>query len=82
MSTISNLLAPQQSTTAAMVLGIGRALRKGWVAYMNWRIEQLAIARLQSMGDRELKDIGLTRESIEFAVRTGSDHHSVISRTY
>ena len=36
---------------------------------MNWRLEQLAISRLQSMSDRELKDMGVSRAQIEFAVK-------------
>jgi uncharacterized protein YjiS (DUF1127 family) len=43
-------------------------LTRWWVAYMTWRIER-AITQLQSMGDRDLKDIGLTRSSITRAVR-------------
>jgi uncharacterized protein YjiS (DUF1127 family) len=44
-------------------------LTRWWVAYMTWRIERAAITQLQSMGDRDLKDIGLTRSSITRAVR-------------
>jgi uncharacterized protein YjiS (DUF1127 family) len=42
---------------------------KRWlVAFWSWKAEQAAIARLHSMTDRELKDIGLTRSVITGAV--------------
>jgi len=43
-------------------------LRRWLVAYRSWKAEQAAIARLHSMTDRELKDIGLTRSVITGAV--------------
>jgi uncharacterized protein YjiS (DUF1127 family) len=39
-----------------------------WCAYITWRIERTALARLSLMSDRELKDIGLSRSQIECAV--------------
>lgn len=42
-----------------------------------WR-EHLAIGKLMAMSDHGLKDIGLTRGDVPFAVRTGVDrpwHH-------
>ena len=42
--------------------------RRWLVAYRSWKAEQAAIARLHSMTDRELKDIGLTRSVITGAV--------------
>jgi uncharacterized protein YjiS (DUF1127 family) len=47
------------------------ALQRQWVAYQDWRIRQQAIARLFSMSDAQLKDIGLVRSQIEIAVRAG-----------
>jgi uncharacterized protein YjiS (DUF1127 family) len=41
-------------------------LRRWLVAYRSWKAEQAA--RLHSMTDRELKDIGLTRSVITGAV--------------
>src|SRR5262245_25874112 len=43
-------------------------VKKWWLAYLTWRIERLAIVRLEAMSDRELEDIGLTRSQIESAV--------------
>lgn len=48
---------------------VGSALKRWWLAYMDWRLQQLTIERLRCMSDRELKDIGLTRSHIELAVR-------------
>ena len=39
-------------------------------SYVAWRLERAAIAQLQSMSDRELRDIGLNRSEIETAVKT------------
>ena len=51
------------------------------MAYMKWRLDALAITQLQSMGDRELRDMGVSRAQIEFAVRgDGSDRR--FSRYY
>jgi uncharacterized protein YjiS (DUF1127 family) len=36
---------------------------------MDWRLQQMTVNRLRYMSDRELKDIGLCRSQIEFAVR-------------
>src|SRR5262249_20110309 len=36
-------------------------LRRWWMAYLNWRLEQAAIAQLAALSDRELKDVGLRR---------------------
>jgi uncharacterized protein YjiS (DUF1127 family) len=53
-----------QSWTGLLVA----TLKRWWVAYLTWRIEQAAIVRLGSMSDRVLKDIGLTRSGIPSAV--------------
>jgi uncharacterized protein YjiS (DUF1127 family) len=45
------------------------AARRAWVAYMTWRIERVAIDQLCAMSDRQLKDIGLTRNEIAAAAR-------------
>jgi uncharacterized protein YjiS (DUF1127 family) len=48
------------------------ALKRQWVAYKDWHDQQQAIARLHSMSDAQLKDIGLARSQIEIAVRAGT----------
>ncbi len=40
------------------------ALKRAWVAYINWRLERAAMGQLWSMSDRELKDIGLIRSEV------------------
>ena len=61
--------APRGMAVQAWISRLVVTLERWLVAYMNWRIEQAAIAQLWSMSDRELKDIGLTRSEIIGAVR-------------
>jgi uncharacterized protein YjiS (DUF1127 family) len=44
-----------------------------WTAYLRRRIERAAIIQLHAMSDRELRDIGLDRSQIEWAVRGDLD---------
>jgi uncharacterized protein YjiS (DUF1127 family) len=70
MSTNFNAPAAAQAIARrSQALGLVAALKRWWVAYITWRIEQAAIAQLWSMSDRELKDIGLTRSEITSNVR-------------
>jgi uncharacterized protein YjiS (DUF1127 family) len=39
-------------------------LRQWCLAYMGWRAERAAIAHLQTMSDRDLRDIGLLRTQL------------------
>ena len=39
-------------------------LKSWWAAYLAWRIQRAAMIQLASMSDRELQDIGLTRNQI------------------
>ncbi|HWE21138.1 MAG TPA: DUF1127 domain-containing protein [Hyphomicrobiaceae bacterium] len=55
-------------------------LKRWWAAYERRRVERLAIARLEEMSDRQLKDIGIARSQIEFAVRGEPHRDRVISR--
>ena len=57
----SEALAGNSWTLAAV-------LKRWYVAYLNWRLRQAAIAELAVLSDRELKDIGLKRGEIENAV--------------
>ena len=61
--------------------GIG-PLRRWLMAHKQWTTERAAIARLQSMTDRELKDIGGTRTDIKGAVRRDAARSGVYSRYY
>ena len=83
MSTISNAAVVQSDPVADTFLkGVGRILKGWWVAYMNWRLQQLAISRLRSMGDRELKDIGISRAQIEVAARSDAASGPMFGRYY
>jgi uncharacterized protein YjiS (DUF1127 family) len=68
MSTLSDA-ATQRAAAGAIVEAVGGAFARWWVAYTTWRIEQWAIGRLTAMSDRELKDVGIVRSQIEFAVK-------------
>jgi uncharacterized protein YjiS (DUF1127 family) len=51
------------------------ALKGWWAAYRRRRSERLAVERLRGMSERELKDIGIVRPQIEFAVRHGDERY-------
>jgi uncharacterized protein YjiS (DUF1127 family) len=74
MSELSNAMVSRHSGAEAFSRRIGGALRYCWLAYMDWRLQRLAIGRLRCMSDRELKDIGLLRSQIELKVRGGAQH--------
>ena len=70
MHTISSAPAAAQGTTGHPWTGrLAAALKRWWMAYINWRLEQVVINQLWSMSDRALKDIGLTRSEIAAAVK-------------
>ena len=48
---------------------LGRALRRCWLSYMDWRLQRLTIGLMSRMSDRQLEDMGLTRSQIEPADR-------------
>jgi uncharacterized protein YjiS (DUF1127 family) len=79
MSTISSPSTQREIAAGGVVHVVMSALKRYWVAYTSWRMEQLTIARLRAMSDRELKDIGLVRSQIEFAAR-GDQRDRVLSR--
>lgn len=82
MSTILSAILPNGSVGDSRRRTIGAALKGWWMAYVNWRLEQLAISRLHSMRDRELKDMGVSRAQIEFAVRGEAAPNPMFSRYY
>jgi uncharacterized protein YjiS (DUF1127 family) len=74
MSTITNATLQRDFFLANFSTKVAGILRRWWIAYMKWRLDALAISQLQSMGDRELRDMGVSRAQIELAVRgDGSD---------
>lgn len=56
--------APREGVGGNIFQALGGAFKRWWVAYIAWRMEQAAIAHLNAMSDRELKDIGLIRSDI------------------
>jgi len=82
MSTISSAIPPRDSVGDRLPRTMGAALKGWWMAYVNWRLEQLAISRLHSMSDRELKDMGVSRAQIESAVRGEAAPSPMFSRYY
>ena len=70
MSTISSTPAAAQGTTGHPWTGrLAGALKRWWVAYITWRLEQVVVDQLWPMSNRYLKDIGLTRSEITTAVK-------------
>ena len=57
-------------------------LRRWCTAYIKWRLQQSAISQLRSMSDRELKDVGISRVQIEFAVRGEAARDAISGRFY
>ena len=55
---------------AASLTRAVQALRRWWIAYIEWRLERAAIAQLCALTDHQLKDIGLTRSAVPGAVRS------------
>ena len=83
MNTISNVRAMAPSLAGPSSRGgLLAALKRWWVDYMTWRIQQAAMLTLGSMSDRELKDIGLTRSDIAWAVRDGTARSRAFIRFY
>jgi uncharacterized protein YjiS (DUF1127 family) len=73
---------PQGIAVQIRASGLVAHLRRWLTAYKTWKIEQAAIARLRSMNDRELKDIGITRTDIAGAVRRNAPRYGGYSRYY
>jgi uncharacterized protein YjiS (DUF1127 family) len=71
----STVLAPDAAHAVARpsrTWQLGILLKAWWAAHKRRRTERLAAARLRGMSDRELKDIGVMRAEIDFAVQRGT----------
>ena len=75
MSTLSNTATQRIGAAGVLLAPAAAAVKHWWGSYIAWRVEQAAIVQLQSMSDRDLKDIGLTRSEIARAVRGGVGNH-------
>jgi uncharacterized protein YjiS (DUF1127 family) len=69
MSMISSAADPYSCTAGVDRGALAAAVKRLCAAFVNWRVERMAIAALRSMSDRELRDIGLTRSELDTAVR-------------
>jgi len=78
MSMISSISTQSETVASSLTQLVWSTARRWWLAYLRWRIEQLTIDRLWSMSDRQLKDIGIVRSEIEFAVRHGIERDRII----
>jgi uncharacterized protein YjiS (DUF1127 family) len=67
-SIVRDIASPRLGA-GAVVRALGSAVLRLWLAYTAWRLERWALVRLGAMSDRQLKDIGLVRSQIAFAVR-------------
>jgi uncharacterized protein YjiS (DUF1127 family) len=79
MSTISSISTQRTPAKGGSVQAALALIKRGWLAYMSWRMERLAVARLQAMSDRQLTDIGIVRSEIECAVRHGTSRDRIVS---
>jgi len=75
MRTLSNTATRHIGAPGGFFAPAAAAVKHWWGSYIAWRVEQAAIVQLQSMSDRDLKDIGLTRSDIARAVRGGVGNH-------
>jgi uncharacterized protein YjiS (DUF1127 family) len=64
--------APQTLVWQSRFAALQAALKHTWSIYWAWRLERAAIRQLNSLSDRQLKDIGLDRSEITGAVRNGA----------
>lgn len=69
MSTLTSTTEHAAADDSGIVTTILAALKRCWVAYMTWRIEQSAAALLRSMSEHDLNDLGISRSGIEDAVK-------------
>jgi uncharacterized protein YjiS (DUF1127 family) len=75
------LSAPGAAHTFARPSRVSRlsiVLKALWAAYQRRCAERLMIERLRGMSDRELKDIGIVRSQIDFAVTRGVERHRIV----
>ena len=59
---------------------MARAIRRHLRAYNERRARNRAVARLRSWSDSQLKDIGISRGQIEFAVKDVGDRRELRRR--
>ena len=70
MST-TTITGTDEQTGSGALARVAAALKRLGTAYVSWRLDQAALATLNSMSERELADVGLSRSDIPRAVRSG-----------
>jgi uncharacterized protein YjiS (DUF1127 family) len=78
MIAFSNTASRDGGIATGIFGSLAAAAARWWSGYVDRRVERTAIALLQSMSDRQLKDIGLARGQIEYVVRHGRDIDRVV----
>jgi uncharacterized protein YjiS (DUF1127 family) len=70
MST-TTIAGTDEQTGSGALARVAAALKRLGTAYVSWRLDQAALATLNSMSERELADVGLSRSDIPRAMRSG-----------
>jgi uncharacterized protein YjiS (DUF1127 family) len=78
MTSSPRAILPRNRTGGGSSGGPGSALRRWWLAYMEWRLQRLAADLLHRMSDRQLRDLGITRSQIEPAARGRAGQHPLL----
>jgi uncharacterized protein YjiS (DUF1127 family) len=77
---MSMLLSAEDAARQPRPRSLIAVVKRWWAACKRRRMERLAIERLMTMSDHQLKDIGVARSQIEFAVRGTTERDGVIIR--
>jgi uncharacterized protein YjiS (DUF1127 family) len=73
MSTMTRPTVVAMHPPRHLAARLAAILGRWWAARMERRLERLAVRDLRAMGDRELRDIGVGRSEVAFAVRAGRE---------
>lgn len=65
-----------------MAASVVRAISDYWSAYNQRRTHNRAVAQLRSWSDSQLKDIGISRGEIEFAVTDKNGYRHIRHRAH
>ena len=74
--------APQIIVWQFWLARVLAALKRWWSTHLIWHFERAAIRQLNSLSDRQLKDIGLDRSEIIGAVKARMERRHRFGRYY